>query len=73
MGHLERAKHDLDAAKGASGVYGQEHDHLPLLYTVLSLQHVRHYRRSLGLDKASRQDLMAAQFFDVEWDGTAIG
>ena len=70
--HLKRAHQDAEAAHGAGGVYDQEHDHLPLLYTVLSLQHVRQYRRSLGLDKASREDLMAAQFFDVEWDGTPI-
>lgn len=70
--HLRRARADAEAAKGATGVYSQEHDHLPLLYTVLSLQHVRQYRHVLGLDKASREDLVAAQFFDVQWDGTAI-
>ncbi len=70
--HLRRAKDDAEAAKGAGGVYDQEHDHLPLLYTVLSLQHVRHYRKELGLDHATREDLMAAQFFDVDWDGTPI-
>lgn len=70
--HLRRAKEDAEAAKGATGVYDQEHDHLPLLYTVLSLQHVRQYRKALGVDKKSREDLVAAQFFDVQWDGTAI-
>ena len=70
--HLRRARTDAKAAKGAGGVYGQAHDHLPLLYTVLSLQHVRQYRKELGLDKASREDLVAAQFFDVLWDGTPI-
>jgi hypothetical protein len=43
-----------------------------LLYTVLSLQHVRAYRKSLGIDHKSREDLMAAQFFDVSWDGESI-
>ena len=70
--HLRRARTDAKAAKGAGGVYEQTHDHLPLLYTVLSLQHVRQYRKELGLDKASREDLVAAQFFDVLWDGTPI-
>ena len=42
---------DARATKGAAGVYEQAHDHLPMLYTVLSLQHVRHYRKALGLDK----------------------
>jgi hypothetical protein len=69
---VRRARADVQAAKGAGGVYDQPHDHLPLLYTVLSLQHVRQYRKELGLDKASREDLVAAQFFDVLWDGTPI-
>lgn len=70
--HVRRAKDDLRAAKGAGGVYTQPHDHLPLLYTVLSLQHVRQYRKELGIDRSSREDLMAAQFFDVQWDGNPI-
>jgi hypothetical protein len=70
--HLGRFKSDAAAAKGASDVYGQPHDHLPLLYTVLSLQHVKAYRKTLGLDHKSREDLMAAQFFDVAWDGEPI-
>ncbi|MGZ4757299.1 MAG: ATP-grasp domain-containing protein [Acidimicrobiia bacterium] len=70
--HLGRFRSDLSAAKGGSGVYTQPHDHLPLLYTVLSLQHVKAYRKSMGLDHKSREDLMAAQFFDVCWDGQAI-
>jgi predicted ATP-grasp superfamily ATP-dependent carboligase len=70
--HVRRAKADAEAAKGAGGVYTQPHDHLPLLYTVLSLQHVRQYRKELGIDRSSRQDLMAAQFFDVQWDGNPI-
>ncbi len=70
--HLGHLKADLAAAKGGSDVYAQPHDHLPLLYTVLSLQHVKAYRKALGLDHKSREDLMAAQFFDVAWDGAPI-
>ncbi len=70
--HLGHFTTDLHAARGGSDVYGQRHDHLPLLYTVLSLQHVKAYRESLGIDKKSREDLMAAQFFDVAWDGQPI-
>lgn len=70
--HARNIRSDARAAKGAGGVYSQPHDHLPLLYTVLSLQHVRQYRKELGIDRASRQDLMAAQFFDVQWDGNPI-
>jgi hypothetical protein len=70
--HLGRFRSDLQAAKGGTDVYAQPHDHLPLLYTVLSLQHVKAYRKTLGLDHKSREDLMAAQFFDVAWDGAPI-
>ncbi len=70
--HLGRFRSDAKAAKGGSDVYAQRHDHLPLLYTVLSLQHVKAYRESMGIDHKSREDLMAAQFFDVAWDGEAI-
>jgi biotin carboxylase len=70
--HIGRFRSDYKAAKGGSDVYAQHGDHLPLLYTVLSLQHVKAYRKSLGLDHKSREDLTAAQFFDVAWDGTPI-
>jgi hypothetical protein len=70
--HLGRFRSDAKAAKGGSDVYAQRHDHLPLLYTVLSLQHVKAYRETMGIDHKSREDLMAAQFFDVAWDGEAI-
>lgn len=70
--HLGHFRSDYQAAKGGSDVYAQRHDHLPLLYTVLSLQHVKAYRKELGIDHKSREDLMAAQFFDVSWDGAPI-
>lgn len=70
--HLSRARADARTAKGASGVYTQPHDHLPLLYSVLSLQHVHHYRKTLGLDRRAREDLIAAQFYDVLWNGEPI-
>jgi carbamoylphosphate synthase large subunit len=70
--HLGRFRSDVQAARGGTDVYAQPHDHLPLLYTVLSLQHVKAYRKTLGLDHKSREDLMAAQFFDVAWDGAPI-
>lgn len=70
--HPLRAIADARAAKGAESVYAQERDFLPVLYTVLSLQHVHQYRKTLGLDRASREDLIAAQFFDVLWDGKPI-
>jgi biotin carboxylase len=70
--HLDHFRSDAKAAKGGSDVYGAPHDHLPLLYTVLSLQHVKAYRKALGIDRKTREDLTAAQFFDVSWDGEPI-
>lgn len=70
--HVGHLKDDLRAAKGGSDVYGQPGDHLPLLYTVLSLSHVRTYRKALGIDRRAKEDLMAAQFYDVSWDGAPI-
>lgn len=73
MQHLHHFKKDLAAAKDAPDVYGTLHDPLPLLYTVLSLQHVHDYRKTMGIDHRSRLDLTAAQFYDIEWDGSPIG
>jgi hypothetical protein len=70
--HLGRFRSDFEAAKGGSDVYAQQHDPVPLLCTLLSLQHVKAYRKALGIDHKSRMDLMAAQFFDVSWDGEPI-
>jgi biotin carboxylase len=70
--HPSRAKAGLAAAKDAGGVYSQEHDHLPLLYSALSLQHVLHYRKEIGIDRKAHEDLVAAQFFDVQYDGSEI-
>ena len=70
--HPTRARSDLQAAKGAGGVYSQEHDHLPLLYSALSLQHVLQYRKEIGIDRAAHEDLVAAQFFDVQYDGSPL-
>lgn len=70
--NLHHFREDLHAAKGGSDVYAQRHDLRPLLYTVLSLQHVKAYRKTMGLTRRDRKDLMAAQFYDVSWDGTPI-
>jgi len=54
------------------GVYAADHDPRPLLYALLSLGHVRQYRKSLDTGKHSRKDIMAAQFFDIAWNGEPI-
>lgn len=69
--HPSRARADFKAAKGARDVYGAPHDHLPALYQVLSVQHVLSYRKALGVDRAKEQ-LMAAQFYDISYDGSPI-
>lgn len=70
--NLHHFREDLHAARGGTDVYAGRHDLRPLLYTVLSLQHVKAYRKTLGLKHRDRKDLMAAQFYDVSWDGTPI-
>jgi predicted ATP-grasp superfamily ATP-dependent carboligase len=70
--HPSHFRSNVAAVHGATGVYDQHRDHLPLLYSALSLQHVLKYRKELGIDRNRREELMAAQFFDVSWDGSAI-
>ncbi|MGB3699065.1 MAG: ATP-grasp domain-containing protein [Gordonia sp. (in: high G+C Gram-positive bacteria)] len=70
--HPTRLKVDWDAAKGASDVYDQKHDHMPLLYSALSLQHVLAYRKALGMNRDKGEQLVATQFFDVLYDGGKI-
>lgn len=70
--HPSHARRNAAIAKGAGGVYDQPHDHLPLLFSALSLQHVLAYRKVLGLDRNKREELVATQFFDVLWDGSPI-
>ena len=70
--HPSHLRADLAAVKGAGGVYAQPKDHLPLLYSALSLQHVLSYRKHLGLDRAKGEQLVATQFFDVLYDGGAL-
>ncbi|GAC56601.1 hypothetical protein GOHSU_09_00020 [Gordonia hirsuta DSM 44140 = NBRC 16056] len=69
--HPRRAKSDFAAAKGAKGVYDQRKDHMPLIYSALSLRHVLAYRKAAGKERAKEQ-LMAAQFFDILYDGSPL-
>ena len=70
--HPSHLRENVAAAKGAGGVYDQRKDHLPLLYSALSLQHILAYRKQLGINRQKGEELVATQFFDVLWDGTAI-
>ncbi|MFZ2510196.1 MAG: ATP-grasp domain-containing protein [Gordonia sp. (in: high G+C Gram-positive bacteria)] len=69
--HPTRAKSDFAAAKGAKGVYDQRKDHMPLIYSALSLRHVLAYRKAAGKE-ASKELLVAAQFFDILYDGSPL-
>ncbi|MCK0438564.1 ATP-grasp domain-containing protein [Gordonia alkaliphila] len=69
--HPSRAKSDFAAAKGAKGVYDQRKDHMPLIYSALSLRHVLAYRKALGIER-NKEQLVAAQFFDILYDGSPL-
>ncbi len=69
--HPKRAKSILAAAKGAKGVYDQRKDHMPMFYSALSLRHVIAYRKQMGAE-ASKELLVAAQFFDILYDGSPL-
>ncbi|MCB1251178.1 MAG: hypothetical protein KDB36_17305 [Acidimicrobiales bacterium] len=66
---IPRDVHDLFSAPD---VYAEDHDPRPLLYAMLSYGHVHQYRKALGTGKHSRKDIMAAQFFDIAWNGEPI-
>ncbi len=55
----------------APDVYASRHDLKPLLYEILSYSHVFAFRHHEGGPR-KHTDLMAAQFYDIEWDGSPI-
>jgi predicted ATP-grasp superfamily ATP-dependent carboligase len=57
---------------GTKDVYAQKGDRLPGLYVILAYSHVFAFRRRMHVSKHKHSDLMAAQFFDIEWDGGEI-
>jgi predicted ATP-grasp superfamily ATP-dependent carboligase len=57
---------------GTRDVYAQKGDRLPGLWVVLSYAHVFAFRHRMHVRKHKHSDLMAAQFFDIEWDGGEI-
>ncbi|MDQ3036124.1 MAG: ATP-grasp domain-containing protein [Myxococcota bacterium] len=58
---------------GIDDVYPEPGDALPALYSLLSYGHVRTFRRHMNVARRSPSDLVAAQFFDVLWDGRHLG
>jgi len=63
---------DVHALLHVSDLYFQKHDVLPALYQFLSYSHVRAYRKFLHTGEHKRTDIMAAQFYDICWDGNPI-
>lgn len=65
---------DLKEMFEAPDVYLGKHDIGPFLYQALSYSHVFAFRHHRNADEHHRKhtDLMAAQFYDIEWDGSPI-
>ena len=57
---------------GTEDVYAQKGDRLPGLYQILSYSHVFAFRHRMHVRRHKHSDLMAAQFFDIDWDGGPI-
>ena len=57
---------------GTKDVYAQQGDRLPGIYQILSYSHVISFRHRMHVKKHKHSDLMAAQFYDIEWDGAEI-
>ena len=63
---------DIHDLLRVSDLYFQKHDIMPALYQFLSYSHVRAYRKFLHTGEHKRTDIMAAQIFDISWDGDPI-
>lgn len=63
---------DIESLVEMPDLYIKWHDIVPGLYQFLSYSHVLSYRHLLNTGKHKRTDIMAAQFYDICWDGTPI-
>jgi hypothetical protein len=45
---------------------------MPGLYSILSYAHVLAFRHRMHVTRHKHSDLMEAQFFDIDWDGSPI-
>jgi predicted ATP-grasp superfamily ATP-dependent carboligase len=65
--------HDLHLLlSGTRDVYTHKDDLLPGLYQILSYTHVIAFRHKLHVKKHRHSDIMAAQFYDISYDGQDI-
>lgn len=55
---------------GTEDAYVRRGDAMPLLYALLAYDHVREFRKQMHLTRRDPTDLVAAQFYDVLWDGS---
>lgn len=61
---------DLKALfSGAEDIYAHPNDLLPGLYQLLSYTHVLSFRHRLHVKRHHHSDLVAAQFYDIAWNG----
>jgi predicted ATP-grasp superfamily ATP-dependent carboligase len=63
---------DLRDLFDAPDVYHGKGDLKPFLYQIMSYTHVFAFRHAEHAKHHKHTDLVAAQFFDVEWDGSEI-
>lgn len=57
---------------GVPDVYTRRDDAMPAIWSVLSYSRVRAFRRWAGHAGRRPSDLVAAQFFDIAWDGAPM-
>ncbi len=57
---------------GAGEIYAQPDDLAPGLFQVLSYSHVFSYRHRLHVKRHRHTDLVAAQFYDISWNGEEL-
>lgn len=55
---------------GTEDAYVRRGDAMPGFYCLLAYEHVRDFRRQMHLTRHDPTDLVAAQFYDVLWDGS---
>ncbi len=64
---------DLEALfSGAGEIYAHVDDPAPGLYQLLSYSHVFSYRHRLHVKRHRHTDLVAAQFYDIAWNGDEL-
>jgi predicted ATP-grasp superfamily ATP-dependent carboligase len=58
---------------GTEDAYVRLGDAMPALYVLLAYEHVLDFRKHMNIERRDPTDLVAAQFYDVLWDGCRRG